>query len=589
MCLVGGELDPLDLSLSLSPPVSPPVMGLEEIAPCTSKRKTQCRCKPGMFCAAESSECTHCELLSDCPPGTEAELKGQRSLRAGCEKEAGCQGSRVAAGNMRITEGVWRDWNWGRCKGHTRGFLSVLGSLGKVVGSKAELGKGESYGVGQMGKEEAIPGLKGNSQWAKGSSLLPIHPSWHAFLLPDEVGKGNSHCIPCKAGHFQNTSSLSARCQPHTRCEDQGLVETAPGTAQSDTSCRNPLEPLPPEMPALTPRERAITHCYGSKLEKLNSSLSFLPLLEPALSKGWKICKPCSLRDLESSSFSSPLPFWGLSSPLLSAFLAGTMLMLAILLPLAFFVLLAVVFACIWKSHPSLCRKLGRKGLDAVDGWRWEPEGGIFNFPGATLHTLKTPSADPQHRHPYLHPAAYSEAGDERDSGSLLKRHPEGEGSNPAAGSWEPPKANLHSLDLEQPLLPNSGDVSPVSTGLPTNSALEEGVLQQQSPLGQMREPQLEPGEQGQVPHGTNGIHVTGGSMTITGNIYIYNGPVLGGPPGPGDPPATPEPPYPIPEEGDPGPPWLSTPSQEDGKAWHLAETEHCDTIPSNSHPICHP
>uniref|UniRef100_A0A8I3WEM4 Lymphotoxin beta receptor n=1 Tax=Callithrix jacchus TaxID=9483 RepID=A0A8I3WEM4_CALJA len=283
-------------------------MGLEETAPCTSKQKTQCRCKPGMFCAAETSECTHCELLSDCPPGTEADLK-------------------------------------------------------------------------------------------------------------DKVGKGNNHCIPCKAGHFQNTSSPSARCQPHTRCEDQGLVETAPGTAQSDTSCRNPLEPLPPEMP-----------------------------------------------------------------------------------------------------------------------------------------------------------------------GSLLKRHPEGEGSNPAVGSWEPPKANLHSLDLEQPLLPNSGDVSPVSTGLPTSSALEEGVLQQQSPLGQIREPQLEPGEQGQVPHGTNGIHVTGGSMTITGNIYIYNGPVLGGPPGPGDPPATPEPPYPIPEEGDPGPPWLSTPSQEDGKAWHLAETEHCDTIPSNSH-----
>nr|XP_055136966.1 tumor necrosis factor receptor superfamily member 3 isoform X10 [Symphalangus syndactylus] len=237
-----------------------PVMGLEEIAPCTSKRKTQCRCQPGMFCAAWALECTHCELLSDCPPGTEAELK-------------------------------------------------------------------------------------------------------------DDAGKGNNHCVPCKAGHFQNTSSPSARCQPHTRCEDQGLVEAAPGTAQSDTTCGNPSEPLPPEM-------------------------------------------------------------------------SGTMLMLAILLPLAFFLLLATVFACIWKSHPSLCRKLG-----------------------------------------------------------------------------------------------------------------------------------------------TNGIHVTGGSMTITGNIYIYNGPVLGGPPGPGDLPATPEPPYPIPEEGDPGPPGLSTPHQEDGKAWHLAETEHCGATPSNRGP----
>uniref|UniRef100_A0A2I2ZM34 Lymphotoxin beta receptor n=1 Tax=Gorilla gorilla gorilla TaxID=9595 RepID=A0A2I2ZM34_GORGO len=284
-------------------------MGLEEIAPCTSKRKTQCRCQPGMFCAAWALECTHCELLSDCPPGTEAELK-------------------------------------------------------------------------------------------------------------DEVGKGNNHCVPCKAGHFQNTSSPSARCQPHTRCENQGLVEAAPGTAQSDTTCKNPSEPLPPEM-----------------------------------------------------------------------------------------------------------------------------------------------------------------------SGSLLKRRPQGEGPNPVAGSWEPPKAHPYFPDLVQPLLPISGDVSPVSTGLPAAPVLEAGVPQQQSPLDLTREPQLEPGEQSQVAHGTNGIHVTGGSMTITGNIYIYNGPVLGGPPGPGDLPATPEPPYPIPEEGDPGPPGLSTPHQEDGKAWHLAETEHCGATPSNRGP----
>ncbi|XP_077808992.1 tumor necrosis factor receptor superfamily member 3 isoform X4 [Macaca mulatta] len=320
-----------------------PVMGLEEIAPCTSKRKTQCRCQPGMFCAAWALECTHCELLSDCPPGTEAELK-------------------------------------------------------------------------------------------------------------DEVGKGNNHCVPCKAGHFQNTSSPSARCQPHTRCEDQGLVEAAPGTAQSDTTCRNPSESLPPEM-------------------------------------------------------------------------SGTMLMLAILLPLAFFLLLATIFACIWKSHPSLCRKLGRKGSAA------------------------------------------------------------GEGPNPVAAGRDPPKANPQYPDLVEPLLPISGDVSPVSTGLPTALVSEEGVPQQQSPLDLTTEPQLEPGEQNQVAHGTNGIHVTGGSMTITGNIYIYNGPVLGGPPGPGDLPATPDPPYPIPEEGDPGPPGLSTPHQEDGKAWHLAETEHCGAMPSNRGP----
>lgn len=99
-------------------------------------------------------------------------------------------------------------------------------------------------------------------------------------------------------------------------------------------------------------------------------------------------------------------------------------------------------------------------------------------------------------------------------------------------------------------------------------------MLQQQSPLSQARELEAELPEQGQVAHGTNGFHVTGGSVTVTGNIYIYNGPVLGGARGPGDPPAPPEPPYPIPEEGAPGPPGLSTPYQEDGKAWHLAETE---------------
>lgn len=99
-------------------------------------------------------------------------------------------------------------------------------------------------------------------------------------------------------------------------------------------------------------------------------------------------------------------------------------------------------------------------------------------------------------------------------------------------------------------------------------------MLQQQSPLSQARELEPELPEQGQVAHGTNGIHVTGGSVTVTGNIYIYNGPVLGGARGPGDPPASPEPPYPTPEEGAPGPPGLSTPYQEHGKAWHLAETE---------------
>lgn len=308
------------------------ILGFEETAPCTSKQKTQCHCQPGMFCALWDHECLHCEPLSDCPPGTEAEFKG-------------------------------------------------------------------------------------------------------------EVGKADSNCVPCKAGHFQNTSSPTARCQPHTRCEDQGLVEAKPGTSQSDTSCKSP--PEPPEM-------------------------------------------------------------------------AGTMLVLAIMLPLVSLLFLTTVLACTWKSHPSLCRKLG----------------------------------------------------------SLLKRRPEREESNTADGSWEPPSINPHFPDLVKPLLPIPGDLTPASAWPPMPSVLEEEMLQQQSPLSQARELEAELPEQGQVAHGTNGIHVTGGSVTVTGNIYIYNGPVLGGARGPGDPPVSPEPPYPIPEEGAPGPPGLSTPYQEDGKAWHLAETE---------------
>ncbi|XP_054430682.1 tumor necrosis factor receptor superfamily member 3 [Pteronotus mesoamericanus] len=308
------------------------VLGFEETAPCTSKQKTQCHCQPGMFCVLWDRECIHCEPLSDCPPGTEAEHKGE----------------------------------------------------------------GEQAG---------------------------------------------NTCVPCKEGHFQNTSSPSARCQPHTRCEDQGLIEAGPGTAQSDTICRNPSET--PEIP-------------------------------------------------------------------------GTMLVLAIMLPLVSLLLLTTILACTWKSHPSLCRKL--------------------RF--------------------------------------LLKRRPEGEESNITDGNWEPPGVNPHFPDLVKPLLPIPGDLPPAPAWPPTSPGLEVDALQQQSPLSQARELEAEPPEQGQMAHGTNGIHVTGGSVTVTGNIYIYNGPVLGGARGPGDPPAPPEPPYPIPEEGAPGPPGLSTPYQEDGKAWHLAETE---------------
>nr|XP_044995628.1 tumor necrosis factor receptor superfamily member 3 isoform X2 [Jaculus jaculus] len=255
---------------------------------------------------------------------------------------------------------------------------------------------------------------------------LPTCPPGMEAEMTDDATETDINCVPCKEGYFQNTSSPRALCQPHTRCEDQGLVEAAPGTAQSDTRCKNP---------------------------------------------------------------------------------PGHMLLLTILLPLGCFLLFSAALACTWTRHPSVCRKLG----------------------------------------------------------TLLKRHPEGEAVSPA------PRVNPCFPDQAQPLLPGPRDLSPPPDRAP--EVREEVRLQQQSPLGQV-EPEAEAAEQGQVAHGANGIHVTGGSVTVTGNIYIYNGPVLGGARGPGDPPAPPEPPYPTPEEGTPSPSELSTPYQEDGKAWHLAETE---------------
>ncbi|KAM4819779.1 tumor necrosis factor receptor superfamily member 3-like isoform 2-T2 [Thomomys bottae] len=302
------------------------VLGFEEVTPCNSTHKNQCRCQPGTFCFFWNSKCMHCQPLQ-CPPGTEVDL-----------------------------------------------------------------------------------------------------------AAPPEEGK--MQCQPCKAGHFQNASSSSARCQPHTSCEDQGLVEAAPGTAETDRVCRSP--PRPPDVP-------------------------------------------------------------------------GTLVTVMVLLALLVLVS-SLACACAWRSHQSLCRKLG----------------------------------------------------------SLLKRRPQAEEFSPAPG----PKVNPPVPDLVRPLLPDPEDGPPPLPGAPRTPVLETARLQQQNPLDPPREPEAEAAEQGPVGTGANGIHVTGGSVTVTGNIYIYNGPVLGAARGPGDPPCTAEPPYPTPEEGPPGPSGLSTPAQEDGKAWHLAETE---------------
>lgn len=81
----------------------PPVLGFREVAPCSSTRKTECRCQPGMFCAHRDPECVHCELLSECPPGTEVELKGQIQRAGG--KEAGCGWPRARTRSLVLCRG----------------------------------------------------------------------------------------------------------------------------------------------------------------------------------------------------------------------------------------------------------------------------------------------------------------------------------------------------------------------------------------------------------------------------------------------------------------------------------------------------
>lgn len=88
-----------------------------------------------------------------------------------------------------------------------------------------------------------------------------------------------------------------------------------------------------------------------------------------------------------------------LVSSFLSAFPAGTMLLLAILLPLVCLLLFTTTLACAWTRHPSLCRKLGRKEtLLPVPSPRWQWRGGIFkDKPWCTrlsreLDTILSPS-----------------------------------------------------------------------------------------------------------------------------------------------------------------------------------------------------
>lgn len=70
--------------------------------------------------------------------------------------------------------------------------------------------------IGWVGREGPSMGVKEAHSWARGS-FCPFILAGLAFLLPGEAEEANHHCVPCKAGHFQNTSSPNARCLPHTR------------------------------------------------------------------------------------------------------------------------------------------------------------------------------------------------------------------------------------------------------------------------------------------------------------------------------------------------------------------------------------
>lgn len=109
--------------------------------------------------------------------------------------------------------------------------------------------------------------------------------------------------------------------------------------------------------------------------------------------------------------------------------------MLAILLPLVSLLFLSTILACTWKSHPSLCRKLGRKGWVqaamwlSVPTWMQEGVGGDFHLPQynpSTCSRLPMPAPNISRHHlPLALPPPHSEPR-EKGHDSLLLQGPQG-------------------------------------------------------------------------------------------------------------------------------------------------------------------
>lgn len=103
-----------------------------------------------MTCVYPDNECVHCEQPVVCQPGTEAEVTGQRSLKAASERRLGVKGKelcKVSFGDspleLSLTENIYRSlqkahrqgvcqaMNWDRCKVLRRWLLSALGKPGE--------------------------------------------------------------------------------------------------------------------------------------------------------------------------------------------------------------------------------------------------------------------------------------------------------------------------------------------------------------------------------------------------------------------------------------------------------------------------
>lgn len=177
----------------LSSPVSPPVLGFEETVPCTSTQKTQCRCQPGMFCVHWDTECIHCEPLSDCPPGTEAELTGQRSLRRRAGRTLGAGDLEWGQGYSASSRGwgsppgssLWYEEppslpvkgpQWGSAETGSQdrgrasgGFCQHGGDQERCCGVSWWAGRGRPVGAEDTHSLERLP--------------LPTHPGWPCSSL----------------------------------------------------------------------------------------------------------------------------------------------------------------------------------------------------------------------------------------------------------------------------------------------------------------------------------------------------------------------------------------------------------------------